>query len=96
MLTPSPIKRYNVDPSHPHYVPELEGKMARGDIVVTVNDKPVEGVLGFSVPDGYVKRIATTADLNRIAKTEQGELTYSRVCRDGVRVKGVVRVFVKA
>lgn len=94
MLTPSPIQRFNVEPMHPHFVPEVEAEIEGGHLVVTVNDSPVEGVLGFSVPDGYVKRIATKDELDRIAKRADDNL-LARVCRDGIRVKGVVRVFVR-
>lgn len=94
MLTPSPIQRFNCEPTHPHFVPELEEQIVRDDIIVMVNDTPVAGVLGFSVPDGYVKRLATKDDLQRVAR-EGNEHKYARICRDGVRVKGVVRVFVR-
>lgn len=92
MLKPSPIQRFNCEPTHPHFVPELEARIEMGELVVTVNDTPVEGLIGFSVPDGYVKRVATKDDLQRIARTSN-EATYARVCRDGVRLKGTVRVF---
>lgn len=93
MLTPSPIQRFNVDPMHPYFVPELEEKIVRGEMVVTVNDQPVVNVLGFSVPDGYVKRIATKDDFARIVNLTNDENQLARLYRDGVRVKGVVRVY---
>lgn len=95
MLKPSPIKRYNVDPMHPHFVPELDFMINEGKLVVTVNDTPVDHVIGFSVPDGYVKRLASSDDLQRVAKLSD-EAAYARVCRDGVRLKGQVRVYVNA
>jgi hypothetical protein len=94
MLKLSPLQRYNSNPEHPFYVPEIEALSLAHGLVVTVNDKPVDDVIGFDVPNGVVKRLATRDDLQRIARDPKGENEYSRVCRDGVRVKGVVRVFV--
>ena len=92
MLKPSPLKRYNHDPVHPYFVPELQEQIDNNAIVVTVDTVPVPNVIGFDVENGYAKRLATRDDLQRFARL--GENAYARVCRDGVRIKGVVRVFV--
>jgi hypothetical protein len=94
MLSPSPLKRYNHDPVHPYFVPELQEQIDNGDIVVTVDNFPVKNCIGFDVANGYAKRLAHKDDLQRFARL--GENAYARVCRDGVRIKGVVRVFVNS
>lgn len=93
MLIPAKITRFNVDPEHPFYVPEIEEKIANSEVIVMLDNRPVANLLGFDVANGYVKRVASDSELQTVAKT-MDENAYSRACREGIRIKGKVAVFI--
>lgn len=95
MLKPiTTIRHFNSDPKHPHYDLETQARINDGELVVSLNDRPLQGqtILAFDVANGFINRIVTEEDFAYM-KRHYDDNKIRRVSKHGLRMKGKVRVF---